>query len=110
MLARRRFPDTIVRLREERGVRNDMGEFSPGRVIQTELRASVQPISTEDNLAIGSGGRLSERIRIYTPGDLRAAFEDRAPDSVRLADLREFAVEETRSWKGHTRAQCMREL
>ena len=117
-------------------------------IAETVLPASVQPISNEDNLAIGVGGRLSERVKVFLPfvaipqvmqatsfrwngdtfkwgsdsfewgGDfdqflqetLQAAFEDRAPDRVRLSDGREFSVEESRTWlRGHTRATLLRE-
>ena len=51
----------------------------------------------------------NERIAEATP--LLAAFADRGPDRVLLADGREFSVQESVVWPGHHgRAVCIREL
>ena len=109
-----RFPDTITRVRQEAGYRNADDEFVPGAVVETPLRASVQPISLEDE-PIRGGVRLSDRLRVFTPGDLRGAFEDRKADRVRLEDGREYQVEESLAWPArpawptHTEALLLRE-
>ena len=76
MLSLRRFPHTVYRLRETPGGRNDVGEFVAGTRERAELRASVQPVSNEDVLAIGVGGRLSERIRLFVAPVRRVAIGD----------------------------------
>lgn len=110
-LAPRRFPDRIVRRRQEPGTRNRFGEFVPGAVIEIELPASIQPLANED-LDVVEGSRLVERFKAYVPrpGALVAAFDDRQADAV-LWGGREFVVEESRSWpRGHTRATLLREI
>ena len=104
-----RFPDTIIRRRESPGERSDAGEYIHGAVSQTTLRASVQPISLEDD-DLPEGARYSNRLRVYVPeaDALAAAFEDAPGDKV-IVDGLEYAVEETQSWRGHhTRAVLLR--
>ena len=111
-LARRRFPDRIVRRREGTGHRDQYGEFVPGAVTETEFPASVQPLALEDT-DIAGGSIVGERVKVYVPAPdaLAAAHESASADRVVLADLREFVVEESRSWsRSHTRATLLREL
>ena len=131
-LATRRFPDTILRRRQAPGERNRVGEWIEGEIVETELRASVQPLALTDADAAG-GVDLSERVKVYVPtaadieivpnrltwGDdaitwggaaLLAAFADREADRVLLADGREFVVEESRSWPQFTRATLLRAI
>lgn len=108
-LSARRFPHTIVRKRETPGHRNEFGEFVPGAVQETALRANVQPLSLEDEDVI-EGSRLDERLKVFVPEPdaLVAAFDDRQADAV-LVDGVEFTVEKSRSWRGsHTRAILLR--
>ena len=110
-LSPRRFRDTITRRRELPGERNEHGEFVKGAVVETDFRASVQPLALED--ANFQGGSMTrERVKVYVPeaGALAAAFGDREADDVALEDGRVFVVEESRSWPGgHTRAILLRE-
>lgn len=104
------FTDTIVRRRQMPGERNSYGEFVPGAVIDTELRASVQPLSVED-LDLVEGARLSERLKVFVPQPdaLAAAFDDGCADQVVLGQ-KTYVVEESRSWaSSHTRAILLRE-
>ncbi|MCY4002502.1 MAG: hypothetical protein OXF33_02160 [Rhodospirillales bacterium] len=109
-LAARRFPQTITRRRQMPGYRNDHGEFIEGSIEETEFRASVQPMSLEDNESIG-GGAISHRLRTFVPEPdaLAAAFDDAEADTVVYGSL-EFTVEESQSWPGsHTRAVLLRQ-
>ena len=109
-LAARRFPDTITRRREGASTTNDFGEFVPGAITESELRASVQPMSLEDSDFAG-GVSVSHRLSVYVPAPraLAAAFEDAQADSV-VVDGLEYVVEESQSWRGsHTRATLLRE-
>ena len=65
-LALRRFPESITRRRQASGTRNRAGEWVPGAVEETELRASVQPLKLED-VDMEDGSRLSEMLKVYTP-------------------------------------------
>ena len=108
-LAARRFPDTIIRRRTAPTTFNMYDEPTPGTVEEVELRASVQPLSTEDLDAV-EGARLVERLKVYVPlpGALVAAFEDSTADEV-VYDGKMYTVEESRSWPGsHTRATILR--
>ena len=109
-LAARRFPDTITRKRTTPGMRNQFGEFVPGMETETELRASVQPMSLKDADFAG-GVQVSHRLSVHVPEPdaLSAAFEDDAADRVVVGGLA-YAVEESQSWRGsHTRAILLRE-
>ena len=106
----RRFPQTITRRRHGADRSNDFGELVPGPVTETELRASVQPMSLEDSDFSG-GVSVSSRLSVYVPvpGALAAAFEDAQADAV-VVDGLEYVVEESQSWPGsHTRAILLRE-
>ena len=109
-LSVRRFPDTITRKRQAPGTRNRFGEFVPGEVTTTELRASIQPISLEDEDVL-EGERLLERLKVYVPEPdaLIAAFGDRQADKVDVDGGVDFVVEQSKSWRGsHTRAILLR--
>ena len=109
-LAARRFPHTITRRRTMPGHRDDFGEHVPGTVEETDLRASVQPMSLEDSDLVG-GVQVSHRLSVYVPEPdaLSAAFMDDAADQV-LYGGNQFVVEESQSWPGsHTRAVLLRE-
>ena len=109
-LAARRFPDTITRKRTAPGRYNQYGEYEPGMVTETELRASLQPMSLKDADFAG-GVQVSHRLSVHVPepGALSAAFEDDAADRVVVGGLA-YAVEESQSWRGsHTRAILLRE-
>ena len=109
-LSLRRFPDRIVRRRQAPGDRNNTGEFVPGVVTDTELRASVQPLKLAD-ADIAGGEQLAETLKVYIAESdaLAAAFEDREADTV-LWNGATYTVVESRSWPGgHTRATILRE-
>ena len=109
-LSLRRFPDSITRRREAPGRRDDTGEFQPGAVTETELRASVQPITLEDVDSV-SGAMLRNRRKVFVPvpDALRAASETASADHV-VIDGIAFVVEESMSWRRHhTRAIVLRE-
>lgn len=103
-----RFPDTIIRLREAPGERNQFGEWEPGAVAEIKFRASVQPIKLEDVDAV-EGSRLVHRRKVYipTPNALAAAHDDAGGDRVRVDGV-EFAVESSESWPDHTKAIIVR--
>ena len=109
-LASRRFPDAILRRREMPGHRNQSGEYVPGRVVETELQASIQPIKLED-LDLTGGARMSHRLKVFIPEPeaLSAAFDDSTADRVEVDGV-EYVVEESQSWRGHhTSAVLLRE-
>ena len=109
-LAPRRFPHTITRRRQGAGRVNDFGEFVPGALTETDLRASVQPMTLEDSDFAG-GVSVSHRLSVFVPqpGALAAAFEEAEADTV-IVDGLEYIVEESQSWRGsHTRATLLRE-
>ena len=90
-------------------MRNQFGEFVPGMVTETELRASVQPMSLKDADFAG-GVQVSHRLSVHVPEPdaLSAAFEDDAADRVVVGGLA-YAVEESQSWRGsQTRAILLR--
>ncbi|WP_419166406.1 hypothetical protein [Candidatus Palauibacter sp.] len=110
-LAARRFPDTVTRRRRGEPSRNEHGEYVPGQVTETALRASVQPLSLEDADMQG-GVQVSHRLNCYVPGagELQAAVGDDAPADRVIVDGEEFVVETSQSWRGsHTRAVLLRE-
>ena len=110
MNLRRRFPDAIIRRRTTGSGRNTHGEWVEGTVTETDLAASVQPISLEDDDR-PEGARLRERFRVYVPassGDLRAAFNDEEPDRVVWKGV-EYVVEESETWPKFTKATIFRE-
>ena len=106
-----RFPDRIVRRRQEPGTTNAFGQFVPGTEIEVEFAASVQPLKLDD-ADVAGGVSLVERWVVFVPHEnaLLAAFEDRQADTVIVFGTT-FVVEETRSWPGsHTRAVLLREI
>ena len=106
----RRFPDTITRLRETPAERNSAGEHVQDATVETELAASVQPISLSDADIVG-GAQLSESFKIFIPSPdaLVAAVDDSVADRV-LWNGKTFTVVESRSWsRSHTRATVLRE-
>ena len=107
----RRFPETITRRRQGPGDYNNYGEFEEGPVVETDFRASVQPLNLGDDDLEG-GSQLVVRLKAYVPVEdaLVAAFDDRGADKVLYAGA-EFTVIESRSWPGsHTRATLLREV
>ena len=78
-------------------------------VTETDLPASVQPLSIED-ADLGEGTDVTDRIKVYVPmpDALVAAFEDAQADDV-LVDGVAYVVDESRSWRrSHTRATLLR--
>ena len=65
-LALRRFPNEVVRRRQEPGTINFYGEFEPGPVVETIFPAKVLPLSQEDSDFVG-GVSLLERLKVYAP-------------------------------------------
>ena len=108
-LSPRRFPDTIIRRRTGAGSNNAFGEYVPGMTVETEFRATVQPLGVEDSDLVG-GTQLSDRRAIYIPkvDALQAAFEDREADRV-LVDGLDFVVTDSWTWRTHTKAHVLRE-
>ena len=105
-----RFPDRIVRRRQEPGTTNAFGEFVEGSKTEVAFAASVQPMALED-ADIAGGVSLQDRRVAFVPEEnaLLAAFEDRQADQVIFFGTT-FVVEESRSWPGsHTRATLLRE-
>ena len=117
----RRFPTTITRLRRGPTTFNFFNEPVPGVVVETDLRASVQPISLEFELSEAGRGR-QERLLALVPdgqiaGDtgatLRASpdvpdIDDHVNDRVRLDGVTYF-VSDSKHWVGsHTEAELTR--
>ncbi len=65
-ISQRRFPDVITRRRTLPGAYNEYGKFIAGAIRETELRASVQPLSIEDKDFAG-GAQERERVKVYVP-------------------------------------------
>ena len=110
-LALRRFPQTITRKRQDPGQYDSFGEFQTGAIVETEFRASVQPLKLGDE-DIAGGEQLAEKMKVYVPSEkaLLAAFDDRQADKVLYNGI-EYVVEESRSWPGgHCRATLLREI
>ena len=103
------FFDKITRLRETPVGRNEAGEHAAGATIETNFRASVQPIALTD-ADIAGGVSLVNRYKIYVlqADALAAAFDDSVADRVRWhGEI--FSVVESRSWgKSHCRATILR--
>ena len=83
-LSLRRFPDTITRLRETPAERNSAGEYVRGAAVETELRASVQPMSLTE---VYDGGSRTDASRIGGVGlqiirDWVLRFNARGPDGL----------------------------
>ena len=108
-LSARRFPDTIIRRRTGAATANAFGEYVPGVTVETEFRASVQPLGVEDSDLVG-GTQLSDRRAVYVPqrSALQAAFDDREADRV-LVDGEDFVVTDSWTWRTHTKAHVLRE-
>ena len=67
LVSRRRFPETITRIRYGAGSREGLsGKWVDGAPVETELRASVQPVELLDDESVGVG-RLRERLKVYVP-------------------------------------------
>ena len=108
-LSPRRFPETIIRRRVGEGS-YVLGQYRPGKPVDTDLRANVQPLALEDSDFVG-GAQVVERIKVYVPassGNLQAAFETMAADQV-LYGGKVYTVEESRTWPRFTRATLLRE-
>lgn len=104
-LAARRFPDTIRRLRASAGSQDDYGRRIAPTVTEATFRASVQPIALED-IDFQGGAQLRDRRVCYVPepGALLAVRDDAEADKVLLENGREYVVESSESWPGHTKA------
>ena len=109
LLAFRRFPDTITRLRSEGPYQDDFGRPIAPVTVETDMKCSVQPLSLEDSDFVG-GTQLIELIKVYVPagqGDLQAAFDQGLADKV-LYKGDVYTVEESRTWPKFTRATLIR--
>ena len=108
-LSFRRFPETITRVRSEGPYSDDYGRPITPAAVETELKASVQPLSLEDEAFVG-GTQLIERLKVYVPaseGDLLAAFDADLADQV-IYKGKTYTVEESRTWPKYTRAMLIR--
>ena len=65
-LALRRFPNEVIRRRQEPGEWNIYGQFDPGPVVETIYPARVLPLSLEDRDFAG-GVSLFERLKVFVP-------------------------------------------
>ena len=65
-LALRRFPNEVIRRRQEPGEWNIYGQFDPGPVVETIYPARVLPLTLEDRDFAG-GVALFERLKVYVP-------------------------------------------
>ena len=104
------FFDKITRLRAPPGGRNAAGEYVVGAIIETNFRASVQPMSLTDTDK-ENGVSLVERFKVYVlqAGALAAAVDDSVADRVKW-NGKTFTVVESRSWgKSHCRATLLRQ-
>ena len=63
-LSARRFPETITRIREMPGYRDSLGEWVAGAESREDLRASVQPLKTEDS-DIEAGVQVRRRLKVF---------------------------------------------
>ena len=110
-LTARRFPDTITRRRSPgTGSFNQYDEYTSDPPVETELRASVQPLLLEDE-DTAAGVRFSNKFKVFIPEPdaLAAAFEESVADKV-VYDGMEYVVSESASWSGsHTQAVILRE-
>ena len=92
--APRRFRDTIARLRETPAERNSAGEFVEGATVETELAASVQPISlTDADIAAGVG--LVERYKVFVGEADAPGTANRCEGTARFARGLHSAVRST---------------
>ena len=111
LVSRRRFPETITRIRYGAGSREGLsGKWVDGTPVETELRASVQPIELIDDESPGVD-RLRERLKVYVPeaDALRAAPDNTSPDQVVFLN-RQYEVERSESWGVlYTQAVLIRE-
>ena len=65
-LAIRRFPDAIVRRRQEANDFNAFGEFEAGPIVRTALPALIQPVKLVDDDQEG-GVHYVSRTKVYVP-------------------------------------------
>ena len=111
-LSYRRFPDTIIRRRRSPVGYTAFGDrVDNAYMVETELRASVQPVEIEDCDLVG-GARLVERLKVHVPassGDLRAAADDLGEADNVVYKGKVYVVEESRTWPTFTRAVLLRE-
>ena len=109
-LAVRRFPDLVTRLRASDESQDDFGRRILPTFMEETFRASVQPISLEDSDFAG-GSQLKDRMVCYVPEPdaLLAARDDAEADRVILENGREYVVESSESWPGHTKAVLLSE-
>ena len=109
-LSVRRFPDTIRRLRASASSQDDYGRYVPPTVTEATFPASVQPIALED-VNFQGGAQLRDRMVCYVPEPdaLLAARDDAEADRVLLESGREYVVERSESWPGHTKAVLLAE-
>ena len=73
-LSPRRFPHTITRIRRAPGSFNQFGEFEPGPLVETPLRANVQPLALTDT-DIAGGLQLLDRIKCFVPTAANVIYE-----------------------------------
>ena len=105
----RRYRDTIIRRRDAPGFRDTYGEWIPGTIIETTLRASVQPMTLQDIDSV-AGSRLSDRRKVFVPApDALRAATDAAKADRALIGGELFVVEDSMSWPNHTQALLLRE-
>ena len=73
----RRFPNEIVRRRQEPGAYNNYGEWEAGSTNETILPASVQPLKLGDDDLAG-GAQLVERLKVFCPVGIERHRDDGA--------------------------------
>ena len=111
------FPHEITRKRSGPPSRDFYNELVPGVVVETALRASVQPIELQD-VPTEAGQQFSGRLRAFVPDNqvpgetgaaLAGAFDGSLADRVEYDGLT-YSIDVTKHWRGsHVVAELLRE-
>ena len=108
-LSPRRFPEVVTRIRSAPPVYDDAsGDYLPGPVTETTLRASVQPVDLLD-VPGEDGLQLTERLTVYVPqsGALLGAQDWAVADRIRYGGA-VYEVQRSVSWPvRYTRADVI---
>ena len=112
-----RYPHAITRRRQGPPSRNYFNELVPGPIVETALRASVQPVRLQDVPTEG-GQQYQGHLLAFVPDGqipgetgaaLAGAFDGSLADRV-VYDGLEYAVDVSKHWEGkHTEATLQRE-
>ena len=92
--------ESAVLVRQQRGIRNDYGEWVPGSTVETPLRLATAPLNGDERAALPEGLRERDVRKFWTTAAASAIVAgDSEGDLVRYDSI-EYRAIQVEDWGG----------